>query len=155
MCKRISRYSARGSRLILADLEQPWGGIVAGAIALVVFGLLGFVILKGIRWFGAASIRSRSRVFEGVTVYDGPAPGTVGVVFHTYSGVLVFVQQVEYRFWAAPEDARTVLSRMNKYNLTRGFFAYGGLIIPLLSLGNYWAQKRRIAKQEAAVRPAE
>lgn len=141
--------------MILADLGQPWGGILSVAIALVVFGLLGFAILKGIRWFGAAPVRSQSRVFEGLTVYDGPAPGTVGVVFHTYSGFLFFVQQVEYRFWAAPEDARTVLSRMNKYNLTRGFFAYGALVIPLLSLANYWAQKRCIAKQEAALRPAE
>src|SRR3954470_17675182 len=102
----LVRYSAGGDCLILADLGQPWGGIVAGAIALVVFGLLGFVILKGIRWFGAASVRSQSRVFEGMTVYDGPGRGLVGVVFHTYSGLLVFVQQVEYRFWAAPDDAR-------------------------------------------------
>lgn len=141
--------------MMLADLGQPWGGIVAGAFALVVFGSLGFLILKGIRWFGAASLRSQARLFQGVKVYDGPAPGTVGVVFHTYSGLLVFVQQVEYKFWSAPQDARTVLSRMNKYNLTRGFFAYGALVIPLLSLGNYWAQKRRIAKQEMAMRSAE
>jgi hypothetical protein len=131
------------------------GGIVAGAIALVVFGFLGFLILKGIRWFGAASVRSQSRVFEDLTVFQSPAPGLVGVVFHTYSGLLVFVQQVEYRFWATPDDARTILARMNKYNLTRGFFAYGALVIPLLSIGNYWAQKRRIVQQEAAIRPAE
>ena len=31
-----------------------------------------------------------------------------------------------------------------KLNLTRGFFAYGALIIPLLSFGNYVAQRRRI-----------
>ena len=141
--------------MLLADLGQPWGGIVAGAIALVVFGLLGFLILKGIRWFGAAAIRSQARMFEGMTVYDEPGPGLVGVVFHTYSGLFVYAHQLEYRFWATPGDARTVLSRMNKHNLTRGFFAYGALVIPLLSLGNYWAQRRRIAKQEAAAPAAE
>ena len=92
-------------------------------------------------------------MFQGVTVFDAPGPGLVGVVFHTYSGLLVFVQQVEYRFWATPADARTVLARLHKYNLTWGFFAYGALFIPLLSFGNYLAQKRRIAQQEAAARP--
>lgn len=139
-------------RMMLAELGQTWGPIVAGTFAVVVLGVLGFIVLKGLRWFGEASLRSQARLFQDVAVFDAPGPGLVGVVFHTYSGLLIFVQQVEYKFWASPADVRTVLARMNKYNLTRGFFAYGALFIPLLTLGNYLAQKRRIAKQEAAMR---
>ncbi|MEX0713404.1 MAG: hypothetical protein WD278_13695 [Pirellulales bacterium] len=81
------------------------------------------------------------------------APGLVLVVFHTYCGLLVFTHQVEHRFWAMPDDARLVLSRLNHFNLTWGFLAYGGLIVPILSLANYWVQRARISKQ--AARPAD
>ena len=74
----------------------------------------------------------------------------VSVVFHAYSGILVFTRQVEYRFWATPDDARAILAKLNRFNLTWGFFAYGAIVIPVLSLGNYWAQLRRISKQVAA-----
>lgn len=141
--------------MILGDLGQTWGPIVALAVALLVFGLLGFIILKGYRWFAAASQRAQARAYEGIVVSEQPAPGLVGVVFHAYSGFLVFVTQAEHRFWAAPDDARLVLSRLHRFNLTWGFFAYGALIIPILSFGNYWAQRSHIAKQaaRAAVSP--
>ena len=140
--------------MTLAQLQPPWGGIVAAAVTIVFFGGLGLLILKGLRWFTAGSLRAQARRFEGLTVAPAAAPGLVAVVFHTYSGLLVFVKQTEYRFWASPADARNALWRLHKYNLTRGFFAYGALVIPLLSIGNYVAQKRRITQQEAAMRSA-
>lgn len=91
--------------------------------------------------------RSRMRAFEGVRVAESASPGQVNVVFHTYSGVVVYVTQVEHRFWAAPDDALLVLSRLHRFNLTWGFFAYGALLIPILSFGNYWRQRRLVAKK--------
>ncbi|MEN6450781.1 MAG: hypothetical protein ABFC96_09835 [Thermoguttaceae bacterium] len=107
------------------------------------------LIVKGHRWFTALADRAQMRAFEGVTISHAPGPGLVGVVFHAYSGVFAFTRQVEYRFWADPSDARLVLARLHRFNLTWGFFAYGALIIPILSLGNYWVQQARIKEQAA------
>ena len=141
--------------MMLGRLEQPWGGLVALAIGVVVFGALGVLILKAYRRFAGAAARAQARAYAGVTVFPGPAPGAVGVVFHVYSGVLVFVSRAEHRFWAAPDDARLVLRRLHGLNLTWGLLAYGGLVIPVLSYGNYLAQRRRIARQAAGHRAAK
>lgn len=76
----------------------------------------------------------------------------VEFVFHTYHGFLAFFVQTEHRFRLTPDRARELLWRFHKFNLSWGLLAYGGpLIIPLMSYGNYLAQKRRIAKQERAL----
>ncbi len=90
---------------------------------------------------------TQERAFSGLEVFSDPAPGRVAVVFHTYYGFLVYFVQTEYRFWANPEDARTALRRLHHFNLTWGFFAAGALLIPLFSIGNYWAQLRSIRRQ--------
>ena len=89
--------------------------------------------------------------FDGLKVHEGPAPGLVGVVLHTYYGFIVFVIQTEHRFWAPPDDAREALRRLHRFNLTWGIFAYGVLVIPLLSFGTYLFQLRSIRRQEAAI----
>lgn len=79
-----------------------------------------------------------------------PEDDRVEVVFHTYDGFLVFVNQREHRFRLSPDRAREFLWRLHKFNMTWGMFAYGALLIPLLSYGNYLAQKSWIKKQEYA-----
>ena len=58
---------------------------------------------------------------------------------------------VSRRFWAPPQDAREALWRLHRFNLTWGMFAHGALLIPLVSYGNYLAQKRAIRRQEEAL----
>jgi hypothetical protein len=77
-----------------------------------------------------------------------PDADRVEVVFHTYDGFLFFVNQREHRFRLPPDRARELLWRLHKFNLTWGLLAYGVLVIPLLSYGNYLTQKSRIRKQE-------
>lgn len=129
--------------------------VLGSGIFMALIVLLALWILKGMKRFGGATISQQSRLYEDVVVYDGPGPGLVHVVFHTYSGILFFAHQAEHRFWASPQDARTLLSRLHWFNLKWGIFAQGGILVPPLSLGNYWAQRRSIAKQEAAMPPAE
>ena len=97
------------------------------------------------------SWESYSPYYGFTPVYATEASGLVYVVFHTYSGSFPFATQTEHRFWATPDNARIALKDLHQYNLSHGMFAYGGLFIPLLSLGNYWAQKRSITKQEKAL----
>jgi hypothetical protein len=137
---------------MLGAVAQTWQILVAACVSVVILGGVTILIVKGYRLFTAAADRALLRAFEGRTVSLEPGPGLVSVVFHAYSGILVFTRQVEYRFWATPEDARAILGNLNRFNLTWGFFAYGALLIPILSLGNYWAQLSRISKQDARLR---
>lgn len=127
----------------MADLLQVFGPLLLVFAALFLFALFAW-------WISKCAERTSVRLFEGLELYPGPAAGLVEVVFHTYSGLLVFVTQREHRFWAHPEQARRALSRMHSFNCTWGLLAYGAAVIPLLSLGNCWAQKRRISKQMRA-----
>jgi hypothetical protein len=94
---------------------------------------------------------AEKRAYVGVRNQPAHEPGTVEVEFHTYSGILVFVVQRRHHFWASPDDARIALWRLHKFNLTWGMFAYGALLIPLVSYLNYVAQKRSIDRQIAAM----
>jgi hypothetical protein len=137
--------------MILAALDEKLAIALSLAVMLTMFGALVVLIVKGHRRFRSTAERAQQKAFEGVEISETPRQGMVAVVFHTYYGLLVFTHQTEYRFWALPEDARLVLSRLNRFNLTWGFFACGAIFIPLLSLGNYWAQRARIRKQATAL----
>jgi hypothetical protein len=93
-------------------------------------------------------ITTLERLYAEFSDDDTPAADRVEFVFHTYNGFLFYVMQREHRFRLAPDRARELLWRLHKFNLTWGMLAYGVLVIPLLSYGNYLAQKSRIRKQE-------
>ena len=137
---------------MLAEVGDIWTPIVGGAVGMILLAGLSVVIVNGYRRFNVAADRSRLRAFAGATISEGPAPGLVAVVFHTYSGVVLFTHQVEHRFGAAPNDALLVLARLHRFNLAWGFFAYGGLFIPLLSYVNYELQRKKIEKLAAQLK---
>jgi hypothetical protein len=82
---------------------------------------------------------------------EGRLPGDMAVVFHTYWGVLVFVVQTEWRFALPEDEARAILWEMHRSNFMWGNLAFGALIIPLLSLIEYWQQIRSIRNQSAGL----
>lgn len=88
------------------------------------------------------------RLYAEFADHETPDAERVEFVFHTYEGFLVFAIQREHRFFLTPDRARELLWRFHKFNLTWGLLAYGVLVIPLLSYGNYLAQKSSIRKQE-------
>jgi len=137
--------------MTIAILGQTWRPIVGVAVIVIVLGVVGYLALMLYRGFIARAERAEMRAYEDVDWSPHEAPGFVAVVFHTYNGLLAWVTQREHRFWAPPEDARRLLGRLHHFNLTWGFFAYGAALIPLLSWGNYWTQKRSITKQAAAL----
>ena len=91
-----------------------------------------------------------SNLLEGARRPEGMLPGDVAVVYHTYAGFLVYGVQSEWRFALPAGDARTVLRKMLRSNLTWGMLAPGLVFVPLLALGNYWTQLRSIRQQEIA-----
>ena len=69
-------------------------------------------------------------------------------MYHTYRGFLVWFVQEEHRVCAPPEDAKILLARLLRFNLTWGMLSYGLLFVPLFAIGNYVVQKRSIETQE-------
>lgn len=117
--------------------------------ALVGLGSIALIVSMIVMWFRfrASPPRALGRAYSGVTVWSSPQKGLVHARFHTYYGLLVFTFMNEHSFWATPEDARLVLLRLHRFNLTWGMFAYGALFIPIVSYLNYLLQLRSIKRQ--------
>jgi len=88
------------------------------------------------------------RRLSGARSLEGRLPGDVGVVFHTYWGILVFIVQTEWKFALPADDARAILWEMHRSNLVWSNLAFGAVVIPPLSLIEYRQQLRSIRMQE-------
>jgi len=115
------------------------------AVPLTLIGVPIFVFMGGIQKFALKPLQKR---FMGLNLHDSPQPGDVCFVYHTYRGFLVWFVQDEHRVCTTPDDARTLLTRLLRYNLTWGMLSYGLLFVPLIAVGNFFAQMRSIEKQE-------
>ena len=89
--------------------------------------------------------------YEGIEIHDPPQDGDVQFVFHTYHGFIVVMMQTEHRISCSPDDARELLSRFHRFNLCWGLLGPGLVYVPFLTFGNYYTQRRSIAKQERAL----
>ena len=115
------------------------------AVPLTFIGVPIFVFMGGIEKFALKRLQKR---FAGLDLHDSPQPRDVCFVYHTYRGFLVWFVQDEHRICAPPEDARLLLTRLLRFNLTWGMLICGSLFVPLIAIGNYYAQKRSIATQQ-------
>lgn len=115
------------------------------AVLLIVFGVPLFLLTGGMQRFAVKPLRKR---FEGLELHESPMSGDVSFFYHTYRGLLLWFVQDEFRVYAPPEDARKLLGRLLRFNLTWGMLSYGALFVPFLAIGNYFAQKRSIEAQE-------
>jgi hypothetical protein len=93
-------------------------------------------------------------LFNDLRVHETAEPGDVLLVYHTYRGFLLTVTQEEHRIFAPAADAERLLGRLFRFNLTWGTLSRGLVIIPLLAIGNYYAQLRSIRKQSSAATSA-
>ena len=82
---------------------------------------------------------------RGIRPAGPPAPGEVRLTFHTYSGFLIFADQRKHDRVLPAEQARILLNRMLKHNLTWGLLAYVALFHPIVSLIEYRKQSANIA----------
>jgi len=115
------------------------------AVPMTFIGVPIFVFMGGIQKFALKPLQRR---FNGIDLHASPQPGDVCFVYHTYRGFLVWFVQDEHRVCASAVDAKLLLNRLLRFNLTWGMLSYGLLFVPLLAIGNYVSQKRSIEKQE-------
>ena len=137
-----SSVRQRDRMTIVERLLTPLAPI---AVLLIIVGVPIFVLKGGLKKF---ALRPLLRRFEGIDLHDSPQRGDVCFVYHTYRGFLLWFTQSEHRVCAPPADARLLLKRLLRFNLTWGMLCRGLLFVPFLAIGNYYAQKRSIEKQE-------
>ena len=132
---------------------QEFKLIVVGIIGIAVLVLgIGVPVIWGFRAHRAAADRALQRIYEDLNLLEAAKSQEpkVGFVYHTYSGILVWSVQCTHRIEAPYEVAEVALRRFLGYTLKWGTFAYGGLLIVPLALGNYLVQKGKIRRQHAS-----
>jgi len=119
-----------------------------GVLCLFVIIALPFylVIGGGIEKFGLMPLR---RCYEGRDVHEGPQLDDVSCVYHTYRGLLLWSTQDEHQIHASFDDARELLRRLLRYNLTWGLLTHGVVFVPVLAIVNYRRQLKLIEQQQA------
>jgi hypothetical protein len=118
------------------------------ATPLIFIGIPVFVFSGGIDRF---AVNPLIRRFEGLELHEFPQPGDVRFIYHTYRGFLLWFVQEEHHVCAPPQDARVLLGRLLRFNLTWGMLSGGFVFVPLLAIGNYFTQRRSIAKQVRSI----
>ena len=121
---------------------------VFGTTATVLLLLIGVPILA-IRMIRTKPEKKFRRVYDGIEFSNVDGPGLAKLHYHTYDGILVWFVQTEHQVYLKPDGARELLKRMLRYNMTNGLLAAGGLLVPLVAIPSYFAQKKSIASQEA------
>lgn len=114
------------------------------AVPLTFIGVPIFVFMGGIRKF---ALRPLQRRYVGIDLHESPQPGDVVFVYHTYRGFLVWFVQDEHRVVTSPTDAKLLLARLLRFNLTWGMLSYGVVFVPFIAIGNYYAQMKSIGSQ--------
>lgn len=161
---------------------MDWTAVLAIGFGMTVTGALIFGVFYGVRvgksGYDRAAERGLRRLYEecgipwpgdleslpdavgeadpleDMVVSSEPEPRSVRIVYHTYSGVLVWFRQIRHDLVLPEETARELLRRLRNYNLTWGMSARGLIFIPFLAYGNYYAQLRNIEKQVRAMETA-
>jgi len=129
------------------QVEEPsllYGRLLALGCVLLLVGVPILVIRARRRAHRPESLEKFFSGIEGIRQNAIAQPGDVHLTFHTYSGFLVHVTQRTHDLVLPAAEARIVLNRMFKHNLTWGMFAYGALFIPILSYFEYRSQSRKI-----------
>lgn len=132
--------------ILLANQNVPPIAILGGIAVLVALAVFALILFRSFERF---ALRSLERKYTGLQVHETPAAGDVTLTYHTYHGFIAWFTQTPHHVSMPPDDARVLLGRLLRFNLTWGLLTYGILFIPPLALWNYFAQRRSISSQEA------
>ena len=133
--------------MLLADQNVPVIPILLGIAVVVVFVAFALFLYRGYEWLARHFL---ARAYAGLQMRETPEAGDVILTYHTYHGLLVWITSTTHHVVMPPDDARVLLGRLLRFNLTWGLLTYGALFIPPFALGSYFAQRKSISSQEAA-----
>ncbi len=120
--------------------------VAAGALACL--GVLAALALMLLRKYERLGSRSLERAYAGLQIHTSLAPGDVFLVYHTYQGFFAWGTETEHRVFLPLDDARELLGRLLRFNLTWGLLAHGGILVVPVAIWNYWLQRRSLTTQE-------
>ena len=131
--------------LLLLGLSSFASQVICIAMVLaVLIGVPYFMLFGGAEKFCRKPLLRR---YDGIQIHETPQDGDVQFVYHTYRGFLLWFAQDEHRISAPPNDAKELLGRFLRFNLSYGMLSYGLVFVPFLAIGNFIAQNRSINKQ--------
>lgn len=122
---------------------------IAIAFGAAVFIAVAVGVLFFYRWYESAAQKALVRVYEGLRVHQVPQDGDVFLCFHTYHGFVAWFTQTTHHVSLPADDARLLLRRLVRFNLSWGLLTWGALFIPLLSWVNFRQQNRSVRDQES------
>jgi hypothetical protein len=120
-----------------------------GCLLLLLAGVVAvFVALYLYRGWERLASRSLARVYDGLKIHEPPRVGDVLISYHTYHGVLVWFTQTHHVVALPAADARILLDRLLRFNLSYGLLAQGSFLVAPLVFFNYLAQRRAVTRQQ-------
>lgn len=131
--------------MIIAD-QQPVSVTIIGVTILIGLAVGALYLFRGYEYLANRSLRQK---LEDFTNHPDPQTGVVILKYHTYHGFLAWFTQSTIHVALPPDEARVLLGRLLRYNLTWGLVTPGVIFILPLAILNYFAQLRSIAAQEA------
>ncbi len=132
--------------IVLANQNETLIAILGGIAVFVALGVFALVFFRTYRWLARRSLQGK---YAGLQVHEVPEAGDVTLTYHTYYGFIAWFTQTPHHVSMPPDDARILLGRLLRFNLTWGLFTYGALFIAPLAVWNYFTQRRLISAQEA------
>jgi hypothetical protein len=132
-----------------------WDLVAIRAFLLAIPFFVVACIVLAIRQLRMPFERKFRRVYDGLDVSATQRPGMILFRFHTYDGIVAWITRTPHVVFAPPDDARTLLSRLVRYNLTWGMLSFGGLFVPIFIYFGRRAQLQSIAVQERIIREGE
>ena len=130
---------------LIAEADQdPWWFPI---LVLAGFVVVGIVVLYFFRGYNHFAARSLNRIYKSTIPLPEPREGFVLLQFCTYHGFIGWFSQIEHSMYVPASDVRRILNRLLRFNLTWGLFTWGALFTVILSLLNYFGQRRSISSQ--------
>src|SRR5690242_12006783 len=108
--------------MLLADRPSTVIAIAVGLAAIVAIVLFAIFLYRG---YERVAQRSLQRKYMGLAVHEFPQPGDVIVSYYTYHGLVAWLTHTSHRVALPPDDARRLLGRLLRFNLTWGLFTHG------------------------------
>lgn len=105
--------------------------VVVTVAILLVFGFGALLLFRG---FENSARRALERKYRDLVIHPVPQYGDVLLEFHTYHGLIAWFTQTGHRVYLSPDDARKLLGRLLRFNLTWGLVTPGSLFIPPLAI---------------------
>jgi hypothetical protein len=129
--------------MIFADApEWVQRALLLGFVGLILALFVGVPIIAiRVKRFGPK--RLQSLIDESVNHGSANEP-IVTLQFHTYHGLIAFVEQTNHNILRPASQAKWLLRKFHRFNLTYGLLALGAPITPILA---YRSQMRSIDEQ--------